>query len=300
MIKIQNVTKKFGAYTALNKIDFEIHEETIYGLVGSNGAGKSTLLRLISGVYHSDGGAVLIDDEDVFENTELKNRIFFLSDELYFLPQANLHDMAGFYAGYFTRFSYDVYQKLCAIFPLDPKKKITSFSKGMQRQAGLILAISCCPDILLLDEAFDGLDPVIRNMVRRILIENVARHNSTVIISSHNLRELEDLCDHIGLLHQGGILLERDIDTLKMDLCKFHCAFQSAPDRSAFEKELQIVSYSQQGNIVTFTARGSRVETEKVIESLHPLFSEAIPLTLEEVFIQEMEVAGYDFSNAVQ
>jgi ABC-2 type transport system ATP-binding protein len=294
MIQISNVTKKFGNYTALKSLNCTIEEETIYGLIGSNGAGKSTLLRLISGIYRADEGRITINEEDVFENTRLKSRIFFLSDELYFLPHATMNSMAKFYNQYYNAFNEQTYRKLCSIFPLNPNQRISTFSKGMQRQAGLILAISCCPDILLLDEAFDGLDPVIRNAVRRILIEHVARYNMTVIISSHNLRELEDLCDHIGLLHKGGILLDKDIDSLKLNLCKFHCGFTKAPPKEAFD-QLNILKFDRRGNLLTFTAKGHRSEIESYLETFHPLFLESIPLTLEEVFIQEMEEAGYGF-----
>lgn len=298
MIEIKNITKKFGDFTALDNLCCNIEDETIYGLIGSNGSGKSTLLRLISGVYLADEGQIEIDGKNVYENVELKSTIFYLSDELYFLPQASMNTMAKFYMGYYDGFSESVYSQLCDIFPLDPKKRIASFSKGMQRQAGLILALSCCPKILLLDEAFDGLDPVIRNAVRKILVDNVAKNNTTVIISSHNLRELEDLCDHIGLLHHGGILLDRDLDMLKLNICKFHCAFISAPQREVFD-QLEVVKFEKKGNLITFTAKGNRDEIENFVNDLNPVFLETIPLTLEEVFIQEMEVAGYDFSKVV-
>lgn len=298
MLKIMNITKKFGEFTALNHLSCVIEEETIYGLIGSNGSGKSTLLRLISGVYKPEEGMVEIDGENVYENVRLKNEIFYLSDELYFFPQATMDSMAKFYSTYYQNFDFGTYRQLCGIFPLNPKKRIASFSKGMQRQAGLILALSCCPKILLLDEAFDGLDPVIRNAVRRILVDMVAKNGTTVIISSHNLRELEDLCDHVGLLHKGGLLLEKDLDTLKLNLCKFHCGFKKAPEREAFEP-LKILKYDKRGNLITFTAKGQRDEIESFVSEMEPLFLEAIPLTLEEVFIQEMEVAGYDFSRII-
>ncbi|MGI5959809.1 MAG: ABC transporter ATP-binding protein [Massiliimalia sp.] len=296
MIEICETSKQFGGFTALNKITCTIENESIYGLVGSNGAGKSTLLRLIAGVYKADHGVVLVDGENIFENIPKKDCVFYLSDELYFPAQSTILSMAKFYAGYYSRFDWELFQELCRIFPLDIRKSIHTFSKGMQRQAGLILALSTRPKYLLLDEAFDGLDPVVRNAVRRILAESVAKDGSTILISSHNLRELEDLCDHIALLHQGGILLEKDIDSLKMNLCKFHCAFHKAPGREAFEA-LHLLKFEKKGNLITFTAEGPRDEIETFIEGLNPLFQEALPLTLEEVFIQEMEEAGYDFKH---
>lgn len=298
MIRMTGVVKRFGTHTALEQLDCDIDNETIYGLVGPNGAGKSTMLRLIAGIYRADRGQVLVDEEPVFENEVLKNRVFYLSDELYFLPHGTMNTMANFYAGYYNRFSMDLYRKLCGIFPLNPNQRIATFSKGMQRQAGLILAISCQPETLLLDEAFDGLDPVIRSLVRRLLVDYVADHGAAVVISSHNLRELEDLCDHIGLLHKGKLLLDRDLDTLRLGLCRFHCGFRKAPPREAFDG-LDVLKFSNRGNLITLTARGDRETVEEYLQTLGPVFLEALPLTLEEVFIQEMEEAGYDFNNRV-
>ncbi len=294
MIQVKDVVKQFNHFTALNHLNCTVQSGSIYGLIGSNGSGKSTLLRLICGVYQAERGCVEIDGENVYENPALKDKIFYLSDELYFLPQSNMDSMAKFYAGFYSGFSMPLYRELCASFPLDPKKKLSTFSKGMRRQAGIILALSCRPQVLLLDEAFDGLDPVIRNMVRKILVETVAKENTTVVIASHNLRELEDLCDHIGLLHKGGILLDKDLDTLRLNICKFHCAFGNAPGREAFEG-LELLKFSKKGNLITFVAKGERDKIEAEVEKMQPLFLEAIPLTLEEIFIQEMEVAGYEF-----
>ncbi len=299
MIEIKQLTKVFDKYKALDNLNCIIEDETIYGLIGPNGAGKSTLLRLISGVYKPDGGNILVNSEEVFENVNRKNEIFYLSDELYFLPQSTMNSMAKFYSGYYQNFSFDIYRDLCALFPLDPKKRISTFSKGMQRQAGLILAISTAPKILLLDEAFDGLDPVIRSAVRKILIDLVASKNITVIISSHNLRELEDLCDHIGLIHKGGIMFEKDIDTLKLDICKVQCAFESAPSRDELS-DIEMLKFSATGNLLTIVARGDvRKIKDYITDKFSPRFIENIPLTLEEVFIHEMEVVGYDFSKII-
>lgn len=298
MIQMTDVTKTFGGLTALDGLSCTIEAETIYGLVGSNGAGKSTFLRLIAGVYQADSGQICIDGKPVYENLALKNEIFYLSDELYFLPQATMNSMAAFYRSYYSNFSMEVYRQLCAVFPLDPKKRLATFSKGMQRQAGLVLALSTCPSILLLDEAFDGLDPVIRSVVRKILVELIGQRGTTILIASHNLRELEDLCDHVGLLHRGGLVLERDLDSLKLNICKFHCAFEQAPSRDAFS-ELELTKFSKRGNLITFTAKGNRGVIEKYVSSLNPVFLEAIPLTLEEVFIDEMEGVGYEF-NSIQ
>lgn len=296
MIKANGLTKRFEDMTALEELTTEIKEGSIYGLVGSNGAGKSTLLRLIAGVYQADEGTIEVDGENVFENEALKNQIFFLADELFFFPGATMDSMAKFYKSVYTSWSDEYYKKLCDIFPIKPDKKIAAFSKGMQRQTALILALSCRPSILMLDEAFDGLDPVIRNLLRKLLAEDVAERNSTVIISSHNLRELEDLCDQVGVLHGGRILFQRDIDDLKLGFHKVQCAFKPAIGRDSFAG-LELLQFETRGSLVNLIARGTKEEIVEEIEKLNPLFVESVSLTLEEVFIHEMEAVGYDYSN---
>ncbi|MDR2932310.1 MAG: ABC transporter ATP-binding protein, partial [Oscillospiraceae bacterium] len=236
MIQATGLTKKFDDFVALDCFDTTIPDGSIYGLVGSNGSGKSTLLRMISGIYRPDGGEILVCGEKPFENVVIKDMVFHVSDELYFLPQSTMDDMAKFYGSVYSAFSDADYSALCARFPIDPKKKLHTFSKGMKRQASLILALSAHPKYLLLDEAFDGLDPVMRGALRKILVDRVLEHGVTVVIASHNLRELEDLCDHMGLLHQGKVLFEREIDAVKLGFCKVQAGFQVFPDMSAFEQ----------------------------------------------------------------
>ena len=211
MIKTENLTKKFGNTIALNSINMEIAEGSIYGLVGSNGSGKSTLLRLISGVYMPDGGKITVDEEEIFDNPQVKAKIVFLGDTPYFLPQSNIDEMAIFYNALYPSFSMEIYKKLITEFPLNPKARISAMSKGMQRQAALILAISTQPKFLLLDEAFDGLDPVMRRVLKGLLISGAENNGMTTIISSHNLRELEDVCDRVGLIHNGNIIFNDNI-----------------------------------------------------------------------------------------
>ena len=296
MIKAASLVKCFGDFTALSSLTTEIGKGSIYGLVGSNGSGKSTFLRLASGVYMPDGGSIEVDGEPVFENTRVKNRIFFVADDLYFLPQSSMEDMAKFYQGIYAGFSEEKYRKLCGIFPLDPKKKISTFSKGMKRQAALLLGLSCQPDLFLLDEAFDGLDPVMRGAVKKLLADDIADREMTVIITSHNLRELEDLCDHVGLLHQGRILFEREIDELKLGFCKVHAAFPQGVDEEIFKK-LNILQFSRSGSLVNLIVRGTSADASDYLLSQGAVFAEGVPLTLEEVFIHEMEAVGYDYNN---
>lgn len=295
MIRAVNLTKRFDSFTALDSLNTEIQQGCIYGLVGPNGSGKSTLLRLISGVYAPDGGTVCVDDLPVFENPAAKDQVFYLSDDLYFLPKATVREMAAFYRGLYSGFDQEKFQRLSQVFPIDVDKRVNTFSKGMRRQAALLAAFCCGTRYLLLDEAFDGLDPVIRLMVKKLLAEEIAQRQMTVIITSHNLRELEDLCDHIGLLHKGKILFEKELDELKFGFCKVQAAYDHPV---AWEETgLEILQKQQRGSVVSLLVRGDADNTLRALEELHPIFSEAVPLTLEEVFIGEMEAVGYDYNN---
>ncbi|QAT48474.1 ABC transporter ATP-binding protein [Caproiciproducens sp. NJN-50] len=296
MIEVDNLTKEFGDKTALDGVTFTIGGGSVFGLVGSNGAGKSTFLRTCAGIYFPDGGKILVDGGEPFEHSEVKSKICFIPDYPYFLPQATLTDMAKFYAGIYPKWDGKRFEDLCKLFPVGKKERISNFSKGMQRQAALICAFSAHPEYLLMDEIFDGLDPVMRQLLKKLISEEVSGHGMTVIIASHNLRELEDLCDHVGLFHKGGILFEKDIDALRLGVSKVQAAFRPMPDKSAFEP-LEILQWGTHGSLLNLVVRGGQEETMKKLESLHPLFAEALPLTLEEVFISEMEVAGYDINN---
>ena len=298
MIKATDLVKRFDHFTALETLNTEIPSGSIYGLVGPNGSGKSTFMRLICGVYRPDGGSIEVDGEPVFENTGLKNRIFFVSDDLYFIPQCTLDEMARFYSGIYSSFNQAKYHKLLEVFPIPSKKRVNTFSKGMKRQAALILALACQPEYLLLDEAFDGLDPIIRIALRRVVADEMVSRGMTVLISSHNLRELEDLCDHVGLLHKGKILFERDLDELKLGFCKVQAAFRPMISRDKLEG-LSLMKFETRGSLIDMVVRGNREEVLAYLETFHPLFAEAIPLTLEEVFIHEMEAVGYDYNNVL-
>lgn len=295
MIKLEKVVKKFGSVTSLDDVSAEINEGTIFGLIGSNGAGKSTLLRVISGVIAPDSGGVFVDGESVWENPKVKNSVVYLSDEQYYLPYTCMDDMMHFYKSVYENFSVERYRKLVDTFTLDPQRKLSTFSKGMQKQSSIILGLSCMPKYLLCDETFDGLDPVVRQFVKRLLAEDVSERGMTPIFASHNLRELEDICDHIGLLHKGGILFESELDALKLGIHKIQAVISPDVQTDAFA-QLDLISIDRRGSVVTLVARGELDDVMAKVKALNPVLAESLPLTLEEIFICEMEDRGYDFS----
>lgn len=296
MIEAKGLIKKFGAKAALDQINVAIGQGSIFGLVGSNGAGKSTFLRLLAGVYAPDGGELLVDDCQPFENSSVKQRVFFISDYPYFFPHATVQSMAEYYSKLYAKWNAQKYAEMLRTFPIDPKLPISRMSKGMQRQAAIICAIACQPDYLLMDEIFDGLDPVMRQLLKRIVSGEVSDRGMTVIIASHNLRELEDFCDHVGLFHKGGVLFERELDELKLGICKVQAVFRPMIDPAILTK-LQIITSKVHGSILELVVKNSQADALAVLEELHPLTAEALPLTLEEVFISEMEVNGYDIDS---
>ncbi len=296
MIEIKNVTKLFGDKKALNNVSFKIENGSIFGLVGSNGAGKSTLLRIISGVFDIDDGDVFIDGSKPFENPLVKSICAFVSDFPYFYSGASLSTTADYYSSIYPSWDKARFNELKGIFPIDPYQKIATMSKGMQRQTAIILALSYNPKYIFFDEIFDGLDPVIRELVKKIIIDYVDKTDATVVIASHNLRELEGFCDHIGLLHQGGILLEKDIDGDAIGLYRYQFVMEEA-DYNEIKPQLNIVKENKQGKIMEITVKGDADKINEIIASKEPVYLEALPLTLEELFISEMEVAGYDINN---
>ena len=298
MIQVERLTKKFQTYTALNQISVSVQPGSVFGLVGSNGAGKSTLLRTIAGIYKPDSGTVAIDGTPIFEHPNVKNDIFFISDFPYFIPQSNMKEMAKFYASMYSNWSHERYRELCSLFPIEEKMKISSMSKGMQRQVALICALSTQPKVLLMDEIFDGLDPVMRQLLKKLLAREVSERNITVMIASHNLRELEDVCDHVGLLHQGGVVFERELDGLKLNLHKLQAVFKPMISMDVFS-DLDILKFDMKGSLINMVIRGDKGVISRRIEALKPVYFEMLPLTLEEVFISEMEVSGYDIDKII-
>ena len=296
MLEIKNVTKTFGDLNALDNLSFNVQEGTVFGLVGSNGSGKSTLLRAINGIYKVEKGEILIDGESTFENINAKNKCLFISDFPYFFNYSTVENTSYIYRKIYENWDEDYYNELCSTFPINKKQRIINMSKGMQRQAALILALSTKPKYLFLDEIFDGLDPVVRQLVKKLLITAVTDNNTTVMIASHNLRELEDVCDHIGLLHKGGVIMERELDDMKLGIHKVQIAFKEDTEQSIFDG-FNTTKIKRQGNLFNITIRGDESEFMPKLEALNPVFLESLPLTLEEVFINEMEGAGYDINN---
>ena len=296
MIEVKHLTKRFGAVTALDDISFQVDSGSIFGLVGSNGAGKSTFLRTAAGVYRPDAGSVLIDGGEPFENLSVKGNVCFISDYPYFPRAATLTDMEDLFSHTYPHWDKERFHYLCSCFPLDTKQRILNMSKGMQRQAAILCALGARPTHLLLDEIFDGLDPVMRQLLKRILSGEVSDRGMTVVIASHNLRELEDICDHVGLFHRGGVIFDRELDSLKLGISRVQAMFRPMPDRSAFDS-FDLVTLRTQGSLVDFVARGTQEDILAKLSAMNPVFSELLPLTLEEVFISEMEAAGYDIDN---
>ena len=296
MIVANNVTMKFGEFTALKDLNCTIPDGIIYGLVGSNGAGKSTFLRLISGIYRPLCGEISINDAPVYNNPTVKQSIVYVPDELYFLPQSNMNRMAELYRSLYENFSDERFRNLTATFGLDPTANINTFSKGMRRQAATVLALSTMPTYLFFDETFDGLDPVMRNLVKQVIYNDVLERKTTTIITSHSLRELEDTCDQLALLHKGGIVFESDIQHLKTSLFKVQIAFSTPFSREDFH-DFNLLSYTQVGSVATFIVRGDREDVIARLRERAPLLLDVLPLNLEEVFIYEIEALGYAFKD---
>lgn len=295
MIEISNLSKSFNDHMVLVGVGTKIEKGSICGLIGSNGAGKSTLLRCVSGVYKPQEGEVRIDGEPVYENADAKQKLFFLADEAYFPGGADMEHMAKFYASYYSGYDMAYFHSLCESFRLDPKKKLQGFSKGMKRQASMVLAFAARPEVLLLDESFDGLDPVVREAMRKLLYREVADRGMTVLLSSHSLRELQDLCDQLLFLHSGKILLDQHTDAVGIEMLKVQVAFKEEYDRSIFEG-FEIVRYEKSGTVANLVVRGTEEHIRRQIEAKHPLLLEIMPLTLEEMFLCEVQALGYSFN----
>lgn len=305
MIELKNTVKKFDDYTALDNIDLKIETGTAFGLLGSNGAGKSTILRLLSGIYSAEGGEILMDGEPVFDNVKNKQRVFFINDETVQFGNFTLEKLKNYYKGYYPNFSEEIFESLRKRVNLPLDRKITTFSKGMKRQAIVIIGLACCTDYLLLDEAFDGLDPTMRIIVKKMLVDAMIDRNLTTIISSHNLKEINELCDTACLIHSGKVVFSRDIDSVKGSIHKVQVVFPKNSDGTPVEytkehfaeRGLDILSFERSQSIYYVIARGDEETVREAFTPEQPVLLEVIPLTLEEIFIYELEVLGYDSSD---
>ena len=298
MIETRNLTKRFGDIVAVDHIYAVIKDGSVFGLIGTNGAGKSTFLRMLSGILKADEGMVAIDGREVYEDTQVKARFFYISDDQYFFSNATPKEMMDFYCTVYPAFDKKRFRHLMKSFGLDERRKINTFSKGMKKQVSVICGVCAGTDYLFCDETFDGLDPVMRQTVKSIFVGDMEERNLTPIIASHNLRELEDICDHVGLLHKGGILLSRDLEDMKLNIHKLQCVLLPGTEPEDI-KGLDIIKIERRGSLCTLTIRGNREDIEAGINVYRPVFAEIIPLTLEEIFISETEVAGYDIKKLV-
>ena len=293
MLEAKNVVKTFDGFRALDSLNMTVPKGAVYGLVGPNGAGKSTIIRHLAGIYRQDSGEVLLDGQPVYENPAVKRRMTVIGDDWYYFPQANIREMARFFAGLYPAFSWERYEKLKQVFPLDEKMMLRRMSKGMQKQAAFWLAVCCMPEYLILDEPVDGLDPVMRRQVWSLLLGDVSERGTTVLVSSHNLRELEDVCDHVGILNRGQVLLERSLSDLQDNTVKLQVAYAGVTE-PMLPSELNILHRSHVGRVYTYIVRGSSAEILRRMEITDPILLESIPLTLEEIFIYEL--GGVDYA----
>lgn len=297
MIEGKALTKRFEDLTALHEVGLSVETGSVFGLIGSNGAGKSTLLRILAGVYRPEEGEALLDGESPWENPGVQARLRFLADDPWLPPQDSVLELGKRFSQLYPRWDQPYFERLCHLFPVDQRARYRSLSKGNRRQAALILALASRPDYLLLDEVFDGLDPVVRKLVKKLIAEEVATRRMTVVLASHNLRELEDFCDTLALLHRGGLVLEQELDEMKLGLHRVQAVFRKMPEPEALRQKLCVTSWETSGSLLSLVARGNEDEILEALDSFSPEYREVVPLSLEEVFLSEMEAAGYDINN---
>lgn len=298
MVEIKELTKTFGDFTALDKINLTVPNGSAFGLLGSNGAGKSTILRLIAGIYKPENGKLLIDNEDVYDNENVMSKVFFINDETVQFSDFTLSELKRFYSSFYKNFSEDIFKKLCDKVNLPLDKKIGKFSKGMKRQSVVVIGLACQTEYLLLDEAFDGLDPTMRIIVKNMIVDAIIDRKLTTIISSHNLKEMNEICDAVALIHKGKIIANRQLDDMKDNIHKIQIAFKDDYVKEDFN-DVGLLHFEKKGSIITLIVKGDAEMVEKAIKAKNPIVFDMIPLTLEEIFIYEMEGLGYD-SNEIQ
>ena len=298
MIKAEKVTKTFSGFKALNDMSLNVKKGSVYGLIGPNGAGKTTIIKNLTGIYTPDNGVLEIDGKPVFENPEVKQELIYIGDDLYFFPSYSILDTAKFYSGIYKNWSWERFESLKEIFKIDVKRKVRRLSKGMQKQVAFWLGICACPKVMILDEPVDGLDPVMRKNVWKIVLQDVAEHETTVLVSSHNLRELEDVCDHVGIMHKGEVVLEKALDDVKGNIHKIQLAFKDEFPEN-LKSRINILHAESIGRVHMIIAKGDSEEIKNIVSEYSPLICDLIPLTLEEVFIYELGGMGYEFENII-
>lgn len=296
MIEVKNVVKEFDGFRALDNLSMTVPTGSVYGLVGPNGAGKSTIIRHLTGIYRQDSGEICVDGAPVFENPEVKSRIAYIPDDIFYYSNASIREMMEFYRSIYPRFDEERFKKLADVFELDPKRQMRRLSKGMQKQAAFWIAVSLRPEILILDEPVDGLDPVMRRQIWSIIMADVAENGTTVLVSSHNLRELEDVCDCVGIMNHGKIMIERSLNELQENIVKIQLAL---PDGETLPEGLDILHKSSTGRLQSLILHGTQDEVTQKLRSANPLFIDAVPLTLEEIFIYELGGADYEVKDIV-
>ena len=298
MIKITNLSKSYGDKKVLEDLNCTIKTGSIYGLIGANGAGKSTLLRIIMGIFQKNSGSIEIDGKEISDSEEFKQKLVFVPDDLFFFKNYSINDMVIFYSKLYKNFDKEFAIKMFDKLKLNRKQKIQTFSKGMKRQTALVCALATNADYMFFDETFDGIDPVIRNFMKKVIAEQMEKKETTIIMTSHNLRELEDICDNLGLLHKGSILFESDIDSLKTNMFKIQISLPREFSKEDFQN-LNVLSFKKTGSVATVILKGEREGYEKILEDMNPIILDFLPLTLEEIFIYEMEVLGYEFDKII-
>lgn len=296
MIEVRNVMKEFDGFRALDDMSMTVPTGSVYGLVGPNGAGKSTIIRHLTGIYRQDAGEITIDGAPVFENPEVKSRIAYIPDDIFYYANASIREMMDFYRSIYPHFDAERFKKLADVFGLDPKRQMRRLSKGMQKQAAFWIAVSLRPEILILDEPVDGLDPVMRRRIWSIIMADVAENGTTVLVSSHNLRELEDVCDSVGIMNKGKIMIERSLNELQENIVKIQLAL---PDGESLPEGLDILHKSNTGRLQSLIMHGTQEDLTEKLQNSHPLFIDAVPLTLEEIFIYELGGADYEVKDIV-
>lgn len=298
MIKITGLVKSFGDKKVLDGLNCTIKTGTIYGLIGANGAGKSTLMRIITGVYNKDAGSIEVDGEKLKDVEEIKQKFVYVSDDLFFFKNYTIKDTLKFYKKLYKNFDAEYAMKLVKTLNLNELQRIETFSKGMKRQTALICALATNAEYMFFDETFDGIDPVVRSFIKKAISEKMEEKGCTIIVSSHNLRELEDICDNLGLLYKGGILFESEIDTLKTNMFKIQISLKNEFSQDNFS-DFKVLSFKKSGSVATIILEGNREEYEEKLNAMNPVILDFLPLTLEEIFIYQMEVLGYEFNKMV-